>query len=653
MKKDKELEYALTMLKSSLSTLSNVYNVNAFATNDISITAQRRRAINLSWALVRSGKVKDGCTIAIIGGGFTGTVLATSLSLLCKCVVVIIERRNTLLGEFDNAKHRFVGYGLNASGLINAENQYSKDKFPIFQWNDCKISELKSYWLSEYKKYCRHYPVIEMLSTECIGIKESDDGGVSLSLKSICDSGPPYPGFSVNTNQVNVDISILATGFGAEKNILNIKDYSYWKSGSELQYTPARTKETVLISGGGDSGLIEVLHYALHDFNHEDINNYNNFINKHEVMSIEGYLQQLEIGRVGFSFSKGPVDSVFAGNISPPSLVLKWYVEEKVRLYDNLGRCSLDGFSDEYQSLFHLLDKFIQSRHAIEDPLEEYENTLYLEFVNSEEFSESISSISTLLINSIKERDLDCVFEMVMKNHQHTLESFKKRISNDFRITWNIGREGVYSKSISAPNYIVTHLLKKYASVNFDFRKLDEFASPVLTENGWLISFQDGTNEHFNRVATRHGPLLDTLAQEFNPQHPESITEPNEILASSHDIFIYGEPPLYSDDLISRLNSGIDKYFDAFVYSAYLSGDEKKFSPYSNNNHFSWVNEILGDAIASDSKKTFKKIKNLLSNRLVYLINHQDLKCFLKIAEAHVKSKKEEACKVFGKLSGF
>ena len=58
-----------------------------------------------------------------------------------------------------------------------------------------------------------------------------------------------------------------------EQNRLGIEDWSYWRSGSPLQYRPGRLptrkKERVLISGCGDNGIVELMHYVFRDFEQE------------------------------------------------------------------------------------------------------------------------------------------------------------------------------------------------------------------------------------------------------------------------------------------------------------------------------------------------------------------------------------------------
>jgi hypothetical protein len=68
---------------------------------------------------------------------------------------------------------------------------------------------------------------------------------------------------------IPLDMLIDASGFGEEANPHELADYSYWEAGHRLIYDHLVTPAKVLISGCGDSGVIEGLHYALDEFRHE------------------------------------------------------------------------------------------------------------------------------------------------------------------------------------------------------------------------------------------------------------------------------------------------------------------------------------------------------------------------------------------------
>lgn len=71
-----------------------------------------------------------------------------------------------------------------------------------------------------------------------------------------------------NRAALQLDLLIDATGFGEEGNPLELDDFSYWESSHRLIYDHLPRPVKVLISGRGDSGVIEALHYATAHFRH-------------------------------------------------------------------------------------------------------------------------------------------------------------------------------------------------------------------------------------------------------------------------------------------------------------------------------------------------------------------------------------------------
>lgn len=72
---------------------------------------------------------------------------------------------------------------------------------------------------------------------------------------------------------IEVDLLIDATGFGEQANPRGLADYSYWEAGHRLICDHLPRECTVLVSGRGDSGIVEALHYTIKDFRHEFVEN--------------------------------------------------------------------------------------------------------------------------------------------------------------------------------------------------------------------------------------------------------------------------------------------------------------------------------------------------------------------------------------------
>ena len=85
------------------------YSATGHSTDNISILHQQVRCTNLAWALVRLRHVKYGSVVGIVGGSFSGLMLAVSLALQRRCIVYngIIRRRNAARETITDAANQF------------------------------------------------------------------------------------------------------------------------------------------------------------------------------------------------------------------------------------------------------------------------------------------------------------------------------------------------------------------------------------------------------------------------------------------------------------------------------------------------------------------------------------------------------------------
>jgi FAD dependent oxidoreductase len=61
----------------AIDSFEDVYVLGSFA-NHVTIHSQQRRAFNLIWALFKSGRLKEGSSVTVIGGGFAGLTAAAA-----------------------------------------------------------------------------------------------------------------------------------------------------------------------------------------------------------------------------------------------------------------------------------------------------------------------------------------------------------------------------------------------------------------------------------------------------------------------------------------------------------------------------------------------------------------------------------------------
>jgi hypothetical protein len=259
-------ELADRMLAEATSSLSpRIFSATGFASENISILHQQLRSANLAWALHRSGRVGPGDVVAVIGGSFSGLMIAVSLALTTDAIVYIFEKGPHLLPRFRDKGHRHLSPVLNSRFLgEHYDPSYSDATFrtPIFRWEKGPASEVVAQWLREFATYDRVLPIFTFCNTP-VAASNLRPHGTGVSIE--------WDPETLDRRPIAVDHVVDATGFGEEGNPLGLVDFSYWESGHRLIYDHVVPPADILISGCGDSGVIEALHYALADFRHEEV----------------------------------------------------------------------------------------------------------------------------------------------------------------------------------------------------------------------------------------------------------------------------------------------------------------------------------------------------------------------------------------------
>jgi len=201
---------------------SNVFAANAFAQKDISITAQRRRSLNLAWALAHKQLLTEETVVGVVGCGFSGMCLAVSLSLQTGCIVQLLDKDITLLERFKNASHRFLSTRLNVSARIGSLSGPADDKIPLFRWREGSAVDVAFFWESEFRYYLDMLPIFVHLNREVISIRIGSSREGSAKKITLTASRPLG---TKDKRIVAVEILILATGFGGEVNDRGLGKY--------------------------------------------------------------------------------------------------------------------------------------------------------------------------------------------------------------------------------------------------------------------------------------------------------------------------------------------------------------------------------------------------------------------------------------------
>ena len=221
----------------------------------------------MAWALKYTGQIKTGDVIGIVGGSFSGLMLATALALCNNVIVYVFEKERRLMQRFLDKSHRFIAPNLNSRGLQEGFHPTIGSRFydpPIFDWQADAASTVAANCCNEFNEHAAALPIFLLLGCE---VRAENILATARSVTVRLDQ----PKGQIPPALVRLDWLIDATGFGPESNPYGLVDSSYWESGHRLIYDYVSPKSRVLVSGCGDSGIIELMHYAIKDFSHQRV----------------------------------------------------------------------------------------------------------------------------------------------------------------------------------------------------------------------------------------------------------------------------------------------------------------------------------------------------------------------------------------------
>ena len=250
------------VLADAETSIENMYASTFFARRHVSIVDQQTRCLHLCRALSESGKITKSTRVAIIGASYSGMMCAVALAMRHDCIIHVFERDGELLKRFREGGFRYIHPNLNDRARdIHSSEKHKETDFPFMNWSGQYAPVVAAQLIAKFDHYRQHANIALHLRHEVLGVK-ADSDQVVLNL-----------GHNV---KLRTDLCILATGFGLESRNGVTSDTSYWHSGNPEFYEPigrafSRRKDRVLLSGNGDSGVIELAHYLLKEFRHDHL----------------------------------------------------------------------------------------------------------------------------------------------------------------------------------------------------------------------------------------------------------------------------------------------------------------------------------------------------------------------------------------------
>jgi hypothetical protein len=481
-----------------------IFSATGLGREHISIVHQQVRCTNLAWALGHTKKIGRGDVVAIIGGSFSGLMLAVSIAVADGAIVCIFEKESCLLHRFLDKGHRHLSPNLNSRYLGKRFDPAWSSPFfhpPIFRWKRGIASSVSHEWLNQFERYQRKLPIFTFFDWEVRKqqIKRRPDGGLTIDLSS---RARPH------IKPINVDIVIDATGFGEEGNPHDVADFSYWESGHRLIYDHLPKPCEVLVSGCGDSGLIEALHYAIGGFRHGLVENFwpsgANLEARLDIglkeAKFDDILRSVEVERYN-----GKVISEVC-----------WWLDTWFRLenWKHTG-WSLRGASAHNEPIFETIEGFLRPYLKAAFPRRDVKRLAWDE---REAFTRKLPLKIQLRIREVVRplaeawisRRIAALAETIDVGKLLRVRKLNKRARPGVT-TLNGTTPTPYTLQLSTYNVWLMRVLTSFPNVQYRQGRISKIRADRYGR--FKVAFADGTSDAFDRVVTRYGPSVSKRGQ--------------------------------------------------------------------------------------------------------------------------------------------
>jgi hypothetical protein len=220
----------------------------------VTVVAQQTRAVNLAWALHRTGRLTPACRIGVVGAGAAGATFAAAASLLGARVTLFDEHEEPITTQrwsFDRYLH---------PNLFDwpVEGWDEKDAgLPVVNWSAGRSAMVRLHMLAGFA-----LAAAEGGLTWCSqhSVSEVRPAGEEVEL-TVCDLRSAADAAQVAT--VPFDLAVVATGFLPEPWVARTAvSGSYWKDNPLGQALGSATADLTIV-GDGDGALTELLRLCL------------------------------------------------------------------------------------------------------------------------------------------------------------------------------------------------------------------------------------------------------------------------------------------------------------------------------------------------------------------------------------------------------
>ena len=258
----------------AIPTYPGVYILGCFARH-VTIYSQQMRAFNLVDALCKTGQLRPGASVAVVGGGIAGLTAAAAAAVR-GAKVTIIESDHDFFPIQRHAGTRYLHPHIYDWPLYEkATGRENTADFPFLDWeaNDAEavFEKLKGKWDRLFKDApsTLRKPKTLMKTRVTALVPRTDSGVVELTLETAEKDENDTP----QSQTLEAEIVILAVGFGREFGTADLQ--RYWEQ-APFDAVPV-TKLRWLVSGYGDGGLTDLMRLCIDNFRHDE------FVKKYEA----------------------------------------------------------------------------------------------------------------------------------------------------------------------------------------------------------------------------------------------------------------------------------------------------------------------------------------------------------------------------------
>lgn len=213
----------------------------------VTFHAQQRRAFNLLWSLAETKEIAIGGSVGIVGAGLAGMTAAAAAGML-GCKVTLFEGGALPFHQQRGNSTRYIHPNILDWPRKQASSKHTK--LPYLNWTadycDTVIREVEAQW--------KTVPNVKLKSTHIVSRIAPKPRGARVTVSAPFD-------------QFDFDCVIACIGFGKERTFANVQGTTYWENDALHQFDFSDSS-SVLVTGTGDGGLIDLMRLMIADFQH-------------------------------------------------------------------------------------------------------------------------------------------------------------------------------------------------------------------------------------------------------------------------------------------------------------------------------------------------------------------------------------------------